>query len=224
MAITDAARALANLGESYEFDRLSFKPYPTCRLTHPAIGAALEMRKLMGDDAKTIERVKLVIGPQAHDVVGRDSPERRSPRNPVNAQFSIYWCVAAALAYGEVTPRQLNEQIPPSPELVEGIARISCSADPGGASRDVGGCTLRAFGPFGMKEAVQTHAKGHPDHPLSDAELLDKFNANLSYAKVSATDAAQLAQAIFAIDELEDIRPLAEAIASAAPVSSSRSY
>lgn len=211
----DATRALEGLGTRYEFDRLSFKPYPTCRLTHPAISAALEMHALLGDDAAKIERVELVIGPQAHDVVGRDSPERRSPRIPVNAQFSIYWCVASALAYGEVTPRQLAEQIPPSPEMVAGIARISCSADAAAASRDIGGCTLRAFGPFGMKEVTHINAKGHPDHPLSDDELLAKFNANLAYAKVLPADAEQLAQAIFNIDAMEDVRPLADAVAGA---------
>lgn len=216
----DAARALEGLGSRWEFDRLSFKPYPTCRLTHPAISAALEMHALLGADARRIERVELLIGPQAHDVVGRDSPERRSPRIPVNAQFSIYWCVASALLYGEVTPRQLAEQIPPSPELAAAIARVACSADAGAASRDVGGCTLRAHGPFGVKEITHANARGHPDFPLSDAELLAKFRSNLAYARVPDADAEQLASALLAVDTLEDMRPLADAIAGAADAAS----
>ena len=51
---------------------------------------------------------------------------------------------------------------------------------------------------------------------MSDAELLAKFHANLAYASVPASDAEQLAEAIFAIDAMEDVRPLADAIASAA--------
>lgn len=211
----DPSRALDRLGSFYEFDRLSIKPYPTCRLTHPAISAALELYTLLGDDVKRIERVELVVGPQAHDVVGRDAPERRSPVKPVNAQFSIYWCVAVALTYGEVTPTQLETEIPPSPKIAEAIARVSCRAGET-ASRDVGGCTLRVHGPFGMKEITHDNAKGHPDFPLSDEELLAKFTANLSYARVPAATARELADAIYAIDTLDDMRPLADAIASAA--------
>jgi len=209
----EPARATRGLGTEWEFDRLSIKPYPTCRLTHPAISAALDLRAQLGRDAKRIERVELVIGPQAHDVVGRDLPEKRVPQTRVNAQFSVYWCVASALAYGEVTPRQLAEEIPPSPKLREWIGKISATPDPAAAQRDIGGCKLRAHGAFGTRAVKQTSAKGHPDNPLNDDELLAKFKANLRYAKVSDETAAQLADAIMDIDSLTEVRPLADAIA-----------
>lgn len=209
----DPARALRELGREWEFDRLSIKPYPTCRLTHPAISAALDLHAQLGRDAGKIERVELMMGPQAHDVVGRDVPEKRAPQTRVNAQFSVYWCVASALAYGEVTPRQLAEEIPPSPKLRDWIGKISSTPDPAAPQREIGGCKLRARGVFGMREVEHTSAKGHPDHPLNDGELLAKFKANLRYAKVSDESAARLADAIMAIDSLSDVRPLADAIA-----------
>ena len=211
----DPARAIRSLGMEWEFDRLSIKPYPTCRLTHPAISAALDLHAKLGPDTEKTQRVELVIGPQAHDVVGRDVPEKRTPQTRVNAQFSVYWCVASALAYGEVTPRQLAEEIPPSPKLRDWIDRISATPDPAAAQRDIGGCKLRAHGPFGLREVEQTSAKGHPDNPLGDDELLAKFKANLRYAHVSDGQAAELADAIMGIDSLSDIQPLADAIAGA---------
>jgi 2-methylcitrate dehydratase PrpD len=129
----DPARAVRGLGTQWEFDRLSIKPYPTCRLTHPAISAALELRAQLGGDVDRIERIELVIGPQAQDVVGRDIPERRTPKTRVAAQFSVFWTVAAALAFGEVTPRQLAEEIPPSAKLRDWIGKISATADPAAA-------------------------------------------------------------------------------------------
>ena len=213
----DPARATRGLGTEWEFDRLSIKPYPTCRLTHPAISAALALHAELGRDTEKIERVELVIGPQAHDVVGRDAAEKRAPQTPVNAQFSVYWCVASALLYGEVTPRQLAEEIPPSPKLREWIGRISATPDPTAAQRDIGGCKLRARGAFGTREVEQTSAKGHPDNPLTDAELLAKFKANLHYANVPEARATELAEQIMEIDSLPDVRPLADALAGAAP-------
>ena len=211
----DPARAIAGLGTKWEFDRLSIKPYPTCRLTHPAISAALDLHAQLGGDTGKIERVELVMGPQAYDVVGRDVPEKREPKTPVNAQFSVYWSVASALAYGEVTPRQLAEEIPPSPKLSAWIAKISGTPDPAAARRDIGGCKLRAHGAFGTREVEHTSAKGHPDNPLTDDEVLAKFRANLRYAKVSDGKATELADAIMEIDGLSDVRPLADALAGA---------
>jgi 2-methylcitrate dehydratase PrpD len=211
----DPARAVRGLGREWEFDRLSIKPYPTCRLTHPAISAALDLHAQLGPDVGKIDRVELVIGPQAHDVVGRDAPEKRTPQTRVNAQFSVYWCVASALAYGEVTPRQLAEDIPPSPRLQEWIAKISGTADASAAQRDIGGCKLSAHGAFGTRHVEHTSAKGHPDHPISNDELLAKFRANLRYANVSDAHAAELADAIMDIDTLSDVRPLADALAGA---------
>ena len=213
----DPARAIRGLGAQWKFDRLSIKPYPTCRLTHPAISAALDLHAQLGRDTEKIERVELVIGPQAHDVVGRDVVEKRTPQTRVNAQFSVYWCVASALLYGEVTPRQLAEEIPPSPKLREWIGKISATPDPAAAQRDIGGCQLHVHGAFGTRKVEQTSAKGHPDHPLTDAELLAKFKANLHYANVPEARATELAEQIMEIDSLSDVRPLADALAGAAP-------
>lgn len=211
----EPARAVRGLGTEWEFDRLSIKPYPSCRFTHPAISAALDLRARLGGDVDGIERVELVIGAQEHDVVARDVAEKRSPQTRVNAQFSVYWCVASALAFGEVTPGQLAGEVPPSPQLGAWIAKISASPDPdaSAAQCDIGGCTIRAHGAFGTCEVRQSSAKGHPDNPLSDDELLAKFRANLRYAGVGDEQAAMLADAILAIDSLPDVMPLADTIA-----------
>ena len=214
----DPARATRGLGIEWEFDRLSIKPYPTCRFTHPPISAALELHAQLGGDTANIERIDVIMGAQALDVVGRDAAEKRTPQTRVNAQFSAYWGVACALAYGEVSPRQLAEEIPPSPRVAALIAKITCTADTtdtAATQRDIGGCKIRVTGSFGTREVVNTSAKGHPDHPLSDEELLAKFNANLRFAKVGDAQAAELAEAILSIDSLSNVQPLADAIAGA---------
>lgn len=211
----DVARALRELGVVWEADRLSIKPYPTCRLTHPAISATLELRTRLGDDLGRVERVELLMGPQACDVVGREAPEKRVPRTRINAQFSAHWSAACALACGEVTPLQLAQEIPPSPALAAWIAKIECRAVPSGDARDVGGCRVRAIGPFGTVEVEHKSAKGHPDHPVTDDELLAKFLANLRYAGVEEGRARELADAILSIDRLPDVRMLADALAGA---------
>ena len=203
----DAQRATADLGTRFEIDRLSFKPYPTCRLTHPAISAALRLRAELGDAVHQAERIELIIGPQAYDVVGRAVAERLAPATRIAAQFSVYWCVAATLVHGELTPRQLVEEIPPSARMRACIARIECRADPAAAQRDVGGCMLRAHGPFGTREAREANAKGHPDNPLSNDELLAKFKSNVRLAGVTADAAEKLALRLLDFDNIPDVVP-----------------
>ncbi len=211
----DTNAALAGFGEWYEADRLSFKPYPTCRFTHSPVSAALRLRALLGEDLKRVERYELIMNAQAHDIVGRALPERLSPPTRMPAQFSAQWSVAAALVHGELTPRQLVEEVPPSPAVMDCIARITCSADTGPA-RVIGGCTLRAHGPFGMREVNEANAKGHPDNPLSPAELKSKFMANLSLAGVAREEAEQLVCDIMDIDQASDVIPLIARISAAA--------
>ena len=201
-------RALADLGVRYETDRLSFKPYPTCRFTHPAISAALKLHSALGAALAGAERFELLVGPQAHDIVGRPVPERLNPVTRMGAQFSVQWAAAVALMHGEVTPRQLVEEVPPTEPVRSCIARIECKVDPAAEDRDIGGCILRVHGRFGNREVKENNARGHPDNPLSDEELLAKFRANASLAGLSADAASVLAAAILGIDAMPDISPL----------------
>lgn len=196
----DPVRVLRGLGETFEIDRLSFKPYPSCRLTHPAITAALDLRRRLGPRAEEMERIEVVTGPQAFDVVGREHDARRHPRTRLDAQFSLYWCVALALSDGCLGPRHLVTDIPPGPDLAQRMARITCRAEADAPSRDVGACRLTAHGPFGTETATAAQAKGHPDLPLNDAELMEKFTLNVELAGVSRAGAHDMAARLLHLD------------------------
>jgi len=73
----------------------SIKPWPSCRHTHPAIDAALELRHNIVTG--TIERVEVETYAAALEVC-----DRPSPRNDYEAKFSLQHCVAAALTRGTV--------------------------------------------------------------------------------------------------------------------------
>jgi 2-methylcitrate dehydratase PrpD len=204
----DAAKFRASLGPVPEIAQLSFKPYPSCRLTHPAITAALALHESVGPALDGETQIELQLNPQAHNVVGKTHAARMNPEKRLDAQFSVYWCVAVALTYGFVSPRHLVSEVPPSPAVASWIDRINCGIIEASSSRDIGGCVLTATGPFGMQTVTVDNARGHPENPLSDADLQAKFAHNVAIAGLSETDAGYLNDRIWATDEMTDAAQL----------------
>jgi 2-methylcitrate dehydratase PrpD len=204
----DPQRALCDLGRVFEAARLSIKPYPSCRLTHPAVSAALALRDKLGADLERVRSVKVRMGSQAHDVVGRAEAFRLSPQRWLDAQFSVFWTVAVALCHGAVRPMHLLDDVPPGAGVRSWIERISAEPMAGSAVRDVGSCEIEASGPFGVMSVRAAAAKGHPDMPLTAHELEQKFCANVALAGMSGVEARELARALATLDRSPDLAPL----------------
>ncbi len=214
----DAARALAALGLEFETARLSIKPYPSCRLTHPAVSAALALRERLGAERLVqVERVRIRMGRQAHDVVGRAVPFRLMPVRWLDAQFSVFWTVAVAMQHGEVTPRQLLTEVPPGEGVRRWIERWHADVLAESAMRDVGACVLEASGAFGTLRFEAAEAKGHPDNPLNLAELQQKFCANAALAGLDSLEAGELARSLLALGDSPDLACVLRALARVQP-------
>jgi 2-methylcitrate dehydratase PrpD len=203
----DADRVLGGLGTDFEIARLSFKPYPSCRLTHPAVTAALDLRQALGADRARVKSVQLRIGGQALDIVGRRSPNRLHPTRRLDAQFSIFWAVAVALEHGSVLPTHLAQEIAPSPAVSAWIGRITCVADDekkGG--REIGQCVITATLDDGRTVAASAATSlGSPENPMTEALLLEKFRRNLDLGGRSAAGTDRMAQLLLHLDEASDV-------------------
>ena len=211
----DAAAFSGTLGDTPEIARLSFKPYPSCRLTHPAITAALDLHSDVGKQLDGDTTISLDVNPQAFNVVGKTHAARMRPEKRLDAQFSIYWCVAVALAHGEVLPEHLVREVPPSPAVASWLGRIACRAAENTGDRDIGGCVLTATGPFGMRTVRVDNAKGHPDNPVSDAELQAKFAHHVALAGIPQARAGDLVRLGWEVDEARDASALLPAMLAA---------
>jgi len=214
----DARRCLGGLGEVFETSRLSFKPYPSCRLTHPPVTAALELHQRIGTRLGEIKAITLRMGEQAFNVVGRSTANRLRPEKRLDAQFSAFWAVAVALAHGELMPIDLKREIPPSAEVSSLIAKTKCVGEAGEVgAREIGRCTLVAEMTDGTRhEVVVESSKGHPDNPLSEAELIRKFVRNLELADIPLDLAHQTARDILALDQRGDAAGLMRELSFAA--------
>jgi 2-methylcitrate dehydratase PrpD len=101
------------------------------------------------------------------------------------------------------------------------LARISCKPYTGADTRDIGGCTLRASGPFGVEAITVDCAKGHPDNPFTDEEVTGKFASNVKLAGWSCAQAQDFSNYILTLDQQSNLELLYRQLA--APIAGARS-
>jgi 2-methylcitrate dehydratase PrpD len=83
------------LGEGWKLPGSSIKPYPSCRHTHAAVDAALELRGEFGLSAGDVDRIEIDAYQSTLDLC-----DNQTPAHPYAAKFSVQYCVARALTDG----------------------------------------------------------------------------------------------------------------------------
>jgi len=172
--------------EGWKLPETSFKPYPSCRHTHPAIDAALTLRAALGD--RSIQRVEIRTYPVALDVT--DNP---APTSAYAAKFSIQYCVATALLNGAPGLRAFEPERIADPDLQALLTRISVSVDPGLAAAypQAWGADLAVTDTSGRTESERVgSARGDPEARLEDADLDAKVRDLLRFGGFSESTAA----------------------------------
>ncbi|WP_026381392.1 MmgE/PrpD family protein [Afifella pfennigii] len=96
----EPARAVAGLGETWETLNIAVKPYPTCRYTHAALDALLQLRAEAGLRAVDIEKVQVGLHGNGIALTAEPVEAKRRPGSIVEGQFSMPFVGAVALLEG----------------------------------------------------------------------------------------------------------------------------
>ena len=115
-----------NLGLEWEFMGTALKPFPACRMTHGAMDLASSMAA--STDREGVESITVTIRPACVDIVGTPVPNKIHPQNVVDAQFSMYFQVAAAWLYGCNVGWAVYEKLD-DPKISDLSERINVVAD-----------------------------------------------------------------------------------------------
>jgi 2-methylcitrate dehydratase PrpD len=197
---------LDGLGSRWVAASTAIKPYPSCRLTHGAIDAALELRDaaqpMLGKGA-----IKITLSPTARTVVGIPEANKIEPGNLVEAQFSVYFQVASALFYGNVD-LPAYERVG-APTINDLSRRISVEVD---ATLPLAGAMLEIAAPGHTTLMKRIEApRGEPEAPLSWGDVLEKFDG-LAAPVFGAGRARVIAAKAKVIDQLDDVRTFIAAL------------
>src|SRR5688572_23069273 len=123
---SDPAPLTRDLGAVYHLDKTSIKPYSCCGSTHSYIDAALALRRRLGAPWDARRRVRVGL-PKVVDVqCGFDY----APSSALNAQMSVRYVVAAALAEGQALPPQFTDEKIADRSLVDLAGSLELVHDP----------------------------------------------------------------------------------------------
>ena len=193
----DLAPLLADLGQAWRGEMVSFKPYPCGRPMHAAIDAALALHRGIG--AARIDDVVVGANPATLTEQFAGASHKRAPTQIVQAQFAMPFLVAAALLRGRVGIAELNAMDAPDVLALSGrITAEPCDRAPFGAAW----IKLRLSDGRVIAQDV-TAPRGSPALPLTDAERVAKFRDCATHAVRPIADTT-VDRAIAMLDRLED--------------------
>jgi 2-methylcitrate dehydratase PrpD len=119
----------ADLGKRFEGVNVAIKPYPCCRGIHPAIDAGLALA--VGENIRSNDIKEIVLSvTDAHlSLLCRPEDAKRSPRSPVDAQFSIPWGVASAIVGRRVGLDDFTDRAIGNREVLEVTRKMRLEVD-----------------------------------------------------------------------------------------------
>ncbi len=193
---------LPKFGESFEIKNTYFKPYPSCRWTHPSIEGTLELMKKHKELRKnTIKKISVRIFS-----IGSHLGEKR-PQTMESAQYSLPFVIGATIADGVLIPEHFTENRLTDPDILEIADKVELIHSP----------ELDSYLPKAIPseiEIVTTSGKsyttrimtprGDSTNPMSAEELLDKFR-KLASKKINSKNSEKVIEVVRNLDKLAHV-------------------
>ena len=186
------------LGETWEVNNNSLKPYPAGFVIHPLLDCALDWRRQHPGQA--VEKVTVRGNPLL--LQRTDRPQVATGRE---SQVSLQHAVAAALVLGKAGLDQFTDACVNDPNVREMRGRFEVAGDPAISTIAV---EMDFWTSDGKKHSVSTQAaRGSSANPLKDAEIERKL---LDEAKSwrPGHDIRPLIDAVWALDKSGDVSSL----------------
>ncbi len=181
----------------WQVHQTSIKPWPSCRHTHPAIDAALELSGQLGNGL--ISEVAVETYQAALDLC-----DRSEALNEYQAKFSLQHCVATALNHGEVHLDSFGEAARDDALDLSKRVSVVCNSPfsneyptAWGAKVSVKTTDERTF------QVSRRHCKGDPENALDAAEMQSKALGLLNKSGLSEQAANSLCESILSMPGAE---------------------
>lgn len=193
---------LDGLGERYSLNEAGFKVHSTCGMLFNVLDGVLDVRRRFDLDRRPPAAIRVGVP----SWIVEDPPfSRRRPATGGEARFSIPFAVAAAIADGEVSLRQMTPEKLADPQIAELEGRVEIDYDD--EVEEIYQRTLaESFFYYpasielqldhGIERSLYTNPRGYdPTIPLTIDEIVAKFHSTVA-GVLEKRDAARLADLV----------------------------
>lgn len=181
--------ATNQLGTEFETVKTGIKPYPCCRYMHPPLDLLLEYTAETEISPAEITSIEIAVPTPGIRII--DSPTGAYPDSFVDAQFSMRFGSALALTVGDAGIESFINTVntPYSEQFKSVYDNTSLVTDPAVDDKypDQWSSKVTITTGATAEERYTEHARGEPEHRLSDEELFHKFDELVSHYDTQQT-------------------------------------
>ena len=192
----DFEAMLDGFGSQWIWTTIAFKPYACGTMAHPFIDCARAWRARRIDPLR-IARIECDTAQGIVHRLWEPLADKAAPPNAYAAKFSIPYAIAVAIVRGDAGLSDYTDALARDPLLRSVASKVHYRVDPANPyPKRFTGHLLVTLDDATVHEHRQDFFKGGAGHPLGDAELRHKFDANCVHGGMSVHDASRIAGAI----------------------------
>jgi len=173
------ARITADLGETWDSRKASFKPYPAAHVIHPYIDALLKLRARYAIDPSDVREIVCPVASYIVPIVCEPVAEKCRPKSDSHGRVSLQYTLAEALFLGRLGKDAYQRKTLENQAVLDLAERIICRVDPAFPGPGQFKGVVKIFLKSGAcREAVEKNNRGSAENPMSREEILAKFEEN----------------------------------------------
>jgi 2-methylcitrate dehydratase PrpD len=210
----DLSLATAELGETWEVSKVAVKPIPACHFTHASADAAAILHEKYGLAPADIRSVRVLVPQEVIGTVCEPVATKKRPQNSYDAQFSIPYTVATALARGSFGLAHLESAALADAEVLALAQRVECEADPASPFPKYysGEVIVTTHDGRELRHREEIN-RGAADRPITNDQVEKKFMDNARLV-MSTSRAEEVRDLVLSMDRDLQARDLAEGLAA----------
>jgi 2-methylcitrate dehydratase PrpD len=185
--------------DSLRIEQVYFKPYASCRHTHPAIEAALRIKQ---ENSICVEDIKSIKITTYKGVIGKH--DHTEIRGVASAKMSIPFSTALAIVVGKAGLDDFSDETVNNAQIIALTNKTVVCADEKISSlvpqKRAAIVAIEMFNGTTYSERVD-FPRGEPENPLSEDEIKEKFIALAMYGNKSEEECREIIEVVWNIQK-----------------------
>jgi len=171
----------ARLGEHWESESASFKPYPAAHVIHPYIDALLRIKREHGIRPEDVVRIICPVSEYIVGIVCEPTSEKRRPNSDSHGRVSLQYTLAEALVLDRLDKDAYAATSRTDPLILSVADRVEYRVDERfpGPERFKGEITVELRDGRSLTE-TEPYNRGSAENPMAVDEIVGKFERNAS--------------------------------------------